>query len=201
MDQPTSSATRATWNEYAESLGFDPGNYSTKEELIAAVSETEDEVKEEKGGNPAMVPVGETALVGVPKPESIAEISQQSVPTESLDGDDMYATDPLPGGVALAPDETLEDVAEDHGEPPGVVTSGAWVRLLDTDNVTEQGAKPGALAVVLESPQFLADPDDFSPRPYYKQSDQPITVRTRDERSITIQVEPDDYEMARGLSG
>lgn len=37
-DRPAQSATRAEWDEYARSQGVDPEEYSSKEDLIAALS-------------------------------------------------------------------------------------------------------------------------------------------------------------------
>lgn len=42
MGRPLASATRGEWDEYAESLDLDPEEYSTKEDLIAAVNAEEE---------------------------------------------------------------------------------------------------------------------------------------------------------------
>jgi hypothetical protein len=42
MDRPAASATRADWDEYAESLGLDPEEYGNKDDLIAAVDDAEE---------------------------------------------------------------------------------------------------------------------------------------------------------------
>lgn len=41
-DRPAKSASREDWNAYAETLGLDPDDYSSKDDLIDAVDEAED---------------------------------------------------------------------------------------------------------------------------------------------------------------
>jgi hypothetical protein len=199
MERPANSATRSTWNEYAESIGLDPESYNTKEELILAVSERETETSAAPGDTDTTVPEGAEELEGVPKPENLLP-EVRPVPSESLQGDGYYATDPAPGGVVLAKGETMDDVRDDQGEPPPVLWVGSWVKLADTDNVIDQGGRVGDIAVVIDSPHIYVESSDFSPRRHVIQNpDLPVLVKTRDERSVTLSVDPaEDVEMVSG---
>jgi hypothetical protein len=126
--------------------------------------------------------------------------------TDTQFGEDTEATgnvtDPTPGW----PGEDQEvSVVPAEGETAEVIPVGAWVQLGFGESIPEE--VQGHFATVTDAPKRLVTDGELSPRPYYERvPDVPITVQTRDQFSMILQIEPDEEGTiisidAKGRSG
>lgn len=96
MERPAASASRADWDEYAQSLDIDPEEYSNKDDLIAAVdaeealtgvSNDDDDAEAKSERSPAWRKAYEHALSIEGNTEKTAAIfADQNFQTEEFGG-------------------------------------------------------------------------------------------------------------------
>jgi hypothetical protein len=157
---------------------------ATKEELIEEAQRRGIDVDDD-----ASKAELQAALEGAVAEESGTDLA----PLVATATEDTGPIDSTPG--AMEPDQEPDSVGEDDVLEP--IPVGTWVRLADTENVEEQGAEPGMLATVVESPKTLAQPgdDDLSPREHYVQNTElEITVRERGFGSREFSLTRDDFQ-------
>ena len=181
----------------------------TDEEIEAETGETIDE--ESAAGTGAEMERVEdaqaTAAEGAEKTELQKNDPEFIRQTFGVEPSDMTGleTDSTPGQVLY---EKIEDRPKGIPAPEGEekrepIPVGAWIMLGHSDAIPAY--LQGHLAKVEESVKYLcngaADDCDFSPRPHYHQSpDATISVRTRDEFSQLLEIDPADAEQIADIN-
>jgi hypothetical protein len=124
--------------------------------------------------------------------EVVAVEMAEDMDEDEVEGGTPFVTDPTPGAVtSFTPKASTKSRNQ---EEDSILPVGTWVKLADTEAVEEQGGRPGDLAVVLEAPVVYVDFDDNSPRKHpIANEDLKFLVRTRDERSVQLSLDREDF--------